>query len=214
MSSREFTPTRCCFLSRRPIFELWDTNMSISARLRAVLASTCVFFASLALPGCQTIPADAPATVAAVDLEQYVGLWYEIASYPVFFNKDLTGVTAEYTLLEDGKVGVFNRGFKGALDGPESNIEGAARVVDTTTKSKLAVRFNQFPTNLFEGQYWIVVLDDEYQYAAVSDPRRSTLFILSRTPQMDDTTYQSILNELVANGFDTDKLKLTVQPEI
>jgi len=158
-----------------------------------------------------SIPANAPATVAQVDLAQYAGLWYEVASYPVFFNKGLTGVTAEYGVLPDGRVSVFNRGFKEALDGPESTIRGKARVVDTVTNSKLAVRFDQFPVNFFEGQYWIVVLDPAYQYAAVSDPQRSTLFILSRTPQMDDATYADILAELEANGFDLSKLKKTEQ---
>lgn len=168
---------------------------------------------TLACNGCACLATNPPATVASVDIERYVGLWYEIASYPVFFNKDLTGVTATYARLDDGRVSVFNRGFKGALDGPESTIRGKARVTDTTTNSKLAVRFDQFPTNLFEGQYWIVVLDPDYEYAAVSDPQRSTLFILSRTPKLDDETYEEILAQLAANGFDTAKLKRTLQPE-
>ena len=84
-------------------------------------------------------------------------------------------------------------------------------MVDTATNSKLAVRFDQFPANLFEGRYWIVVLDPDYQFAAVSDPQRSTLFVLSRTPQMDDATYADILSQLEANGFDLSKLKKTEQ---
>jgi apolipoprotein D and lipocalin family protein len=177
---------------------------------RAVALATIM----LSLGGCAILgpPKDAPTTVSSVDLERYVGKWYEIASFPAFFNRGLTGVTAEYAILPDGKVSVFNRGFKEALDGPESNISGKARVVDTVTKSKLAVRFDQFPTNLFEGQYWIVVLDPDYQYAAVSDPQRSTLFVLSRTPQMDDAVYETILDELTANGFDISKLNRTPQP--
>lgn len=165
------------------------------------------------LSGCMSIPANAPATVPSVDLNRYTGLWYEIASYPVFFNRGLTGVTAEYGLLEDGRVSVFNRGFRDALDGPESNIRGKARVVDSSTNSKLAVRFDQFPNCLFEGSYWIVALDPNYQYAAVSDPQRFTLFILSRTPQMDDATYDLILGQLEENGFDLTKLRKTLQPE-
>lgn len=183
-----------------------------SSRLRAAFACSFVFVCLAPLSGCQLFVRNPPATVASVDLERYVGRWYEIASYPVFFNQGLTGVTATYALLPDGKVSVFNKGYKGALDGPESSIEGTARVVDTETKSKLAVRFNQFPNNLFEGQYWIVVLDEDYQYAAVSDPQRYTLFILSRTPQMDDATYASILSDLEANGFDISTLKKTEQP--
>lgn len=185
--------------------------MSILVRLRAAAACASIIFAAIAFSGCQMLAANPPETVDSVDLERYAGLWYEIASYPVFFNKNLTGVTAEYGIRPDGKVSVFNKGYKGALDGPESTIEGTARVVDPVTNSKLAVRFNQFPNNLFEGDYWIVVLDDDYQYAAVSDPRRFTLFVLSRTPQMDDATYASILSDLEANGFDVSTLKKTEQ---
>ena len=183
------------------------------SRTRNLFATVLIAGAALFTSGCNTIPDDAPETVPSVDLTRYVGLWYEIASYPVFFNRGLTGVTAEYALLEDGRVSVFNRGFRDSLDGAESNIEGKARVVDTETNSKLAVRFNQFPTNLFEGSYWIVVLDENYTYAAVSDPQRNTLFILSRTPQMDDATYNLIVEQLQQNGFDTEKLKKTLQPQ-
>lgn len=161
--------------------------------------------------GCMSVPADAPETVSQVELPRYAGRWYEIASYPVFFNRGLTGVTAEYGVLPDGRVSVLNRGFKDALDGPESSIQGKARVVDPNTNSKLAVRFDQFPNNLFEGDYWIVVLDPDYQFAAVSDPRRYTLFILSRTPQMEESTYDNILGQLESNGFDLSKLKKTEQ---
>jgi len=140
-----------------------------------------------------------------------VGTWYEIASFPTFFNQGLTGVTATYGLIDANTVSVFNRGFKGSLTGTESNISGKATVVDKTTNSKLEVRFDEFPVSLFPGQYWIVLLDSDYQYAAVSDPARSTLFILSRTPALDADTYASILAQLQANGFDTSKLHLTPQ---
>lgn len=161
-----------------------------------------------ALAGCPP----GPTTVPEVDLARYVGKWYEIASYEVFFNRGLTGVTAEYALLPDGKVSVFNRGFEDSLDGPESSIKGTARVVDKATNSKLAVRFDQPFGALFEGRYWIVDLDAEnYQWAVVSDPRRFTLFILSRTPQMDPGTLAPILERLAAQKFDLDKLNFTPQ---
>lgn len=161
------------------------------------------------LPGCPP----APQTVPYVDLTRYVGLWYEIASYEVFFNRGLVGVTAEYALLPNGKISVKNRGFQDSLDGPEDSIEGTARVVDSLTNAKLAVRFNQPFGALFEGDYWIVDLDTEnYDWAVVSDPTRFTLFILSRTPQLDDETLQPILERLAEQGFDLDKLNFTEQP--
>ncbi len=164
-----------------------------------------------ALAGCPP----PPETVPYVDLSRYVGKWFEIASYEVFFNEGLTGVTAEYGILPDGKISVKNRGFAGSLDGPEDSIEGKARVVDKTTNAKLAVRFNQPFGALFEGSYWIVDLDAEnYEWAVVSDPTRFTLFILSRTPQMDDATLDPILERLADQGFDLDKLNFTPQPAL
>jgi len=164
----------------------------------------------LVATGCQT-SGPPPKTVDSVSLERYVGRWYEIASYPVFFNRGLVGVTADYGLLEDGRVSVLNTGFKDTLDGKRETISGAARVVDSATNSKLAVRFDRFPNNLFEGSYWIVALDDDYEYAAVSDSRRFTLFVLSRTPQMEEAVYEEILSQLAENGFDTAKLRRTEQ---
>lgn len=183
-------------------------------RLAPFWGRVCVgFVLSLALTGCAGLRGGTPPeTVPAVDLSRYVGTWYEIASYPQFFNRSLVATTATYALLEDGRVSVFNRGLRNSFDGAESTILGKARVVDTATNSKLAVRFDEFPVNLFEGKYWIVLLEDDYQWAVVSDPARSTLFILSRTAHLDDAVYTDILEQLRAKGFDTDKLHVTPQP--
>ena len=172
----------------------------------ALIIALCVVF----LWGC---PASSPPdTVASVDLARYVGKWYEIAKYSQLFELGLVGVTAEYALENDGTVSVTNRGFMGKLDGPESDIHGVATVVDATTNAKLSVRFNLFPASLFPGDYWIVELGQDYEYAVVSDPKRATLWILSRTPQMDATVYDGIIASLNDKGFDTTKLELTPQP--
>ena len=151
-----------------------------------------------------------PPTVAYVDIERYMGRWPEIASNPVFFNEDLVGVTAEYTLRDDGTVRVVNRGHVGTLDGPEESIEGTARVVDTETNSKLAVSFFPLLGRLTEGKYWIVVLDDEnYQYAAVTDNRQNTLFILYREPAMPRELYEDMVARLEAIEVDISRLRVT-----
>jgi len=157
-------------------------------------------------------PSNPPETAAFVDLERYVGKWYEIARFPVFFENGLTGVTAEYALQSDGTVRLTNRGMRGALDGPESTIQGVAKVVDTETNSKLSVRFDPFPVSLFPADYWIIEVGQDYEYAVVSNPTRSILWILSRTPQMDQTLYDDVVEHLGAEGFDTAKLELTPQP--
>lgn len=147
--------------------------------------------------------------VEFVDLNRYAGLWYEIAKYPVFFEAGCVGVTAEYTPRDDGRITVVNTCREGTLDGPESRIEGVARVVDPETNAKLAVRF----FGPFEGNYWIIDLDTEdYQWAVVGEPTRNTLWILSRTPQMDQAIYDDIVSRLPAKDYDPQRLELMLQP--
>lgn len=162
---------------------------------------------SLLLGGCKTVP-----VVPSVDIERYMGLWYQISAYETSFNEGLVGVTAEYTLLADGSVQVYNKGNLNTLDGPLDEILGNAVVVDEKTNAKLKVTFPGVP-NFPWANYLIVVLDAEnYQYAVVTDPLRYTLFVLSRTPQMDAELYGSILQQLRDLGLNTDKLVLTEQP--
>ena len=145
--------------------------------------------------------------VENVDLARYAGTWYEIARYPNGFEEGCTGVTAEYTVREDGTVRVVNTCRESTLDGPVWQIEGFAESADATTNAKLTVYFF-FP---FGAPYWIIELDEDYQYAVVGEPSRSFLWILSRTPTLDAATYQSILDGLPAQGYDPGRLELTPQ---
>jgi apolipoprotein D and lipocalin family protein len=148
-------------------------------------------------------------TVEKVDLSRYLGTWYEIASFPQSFQEGCTGTTANYTLRDDGEIEVLNRCFKGALDGEEDSAEGRARVVDEKTNAKLEVSFFR----PFWGAYWIIDLGESYEYAVVGHPSRDYLWILSRTPQMDETLYQSIIRRLEKEKlYPLDRLQRTVQP--
>lgn len=160
----------------------------------------------LVLSGCKAVQ-----TVSYVDIQRYMGTWYQISAYETSFNKGLVGVTADYTLLEDGSVQVYNKGYLNTLDGPLDEITGNAVVVDKTTNARLKVSFPGVPNFPF-ANYLIVILDESYDYAVVSDPFRFTLFVLSRTPQMDPVVYQQILAELKTQGFNTDRLLPTLQP--
>lgn len=163
---------------------------------------------AIMLSGCRIVE-----TVPFVDIPRYMGLWYQISANEVSFNEGLVGVTADYTLLEDGSVEVFNRGFLNTLDGEVSEITGNATIWDEETNSKLKVVFPGAP-DLPYPNYLIIVLDDiDYQYAVVTDPFEYTLFVLSRTPQMSENTYAMILGEIEALGVDTSDLLLTPQPE-
>ena len=151
-------------------------------------------------------------TVDYVDVPRYMGLWYQIASNPTEFSGDLVGVTAEYSLREDGVVDVKNSGFLGSFAGPLIQIEGEAVVFDTETNASLIVNFPGQPQST-EPNYLIVILDEiDYQYAVVTNPMGESLFILNRSPQMDEDLYQNILSHLEAVGIDTSLLVLTPQP--
>ena len=154
-----------------------------------------------------------PETVEFVDLESYAGLWYEFARYDTPFDEDAVGVTAEYTLNDDGTVQVLNEGFVGGLDGTPTSIEGVARLVDTETNAKLAVTFDRPDIAGIEFDYWIIELDEDYEWAVVTNETRFVLYILSRTPALEDTIYEDLLYRVVKKGFDADRLELTSQLE-
>ncbi len=147
------------------------------------------------------------ATVARVEIERYMGTWYEIAKLPQRFEKGLVGVTATYSLLPDGKVRVLNKGYRQSFDGKTKTAEGRAVVVDTKTNAKLKVSFF-WP---FTGDYWILELGKDYEYAAVGEESRKYLWILSRTPKMDEATYNDLVERLRAKGFDVSRLEKNPQ---
>lgn len=151
-----------------------------------------------AIAGC--VPANpSVTTVPAVDISRYAGLWYEISSVKQFFSLGLVNTTATYTVRPDGAVGVFNRGRYFGPNGPESSIQGAAVPVDATN-ARLNVGFGATPSNQGMGNYWIIDLDPDYQWAAVSDPSGTSFFLLSRTKTMDPTLKAEILDRAEAMG--------------
>jgi apolipoprotein D and lipocalin family protein len=146
--------------------------------------------------------------VPHVDFQKYLGTWYEIATIPQRFQKGCVGVTAEYSLRKDGDIDVINTCRQGTLDGKVRTARGKAWVVDGTTNAKLKVRFF-WP---FSGAYWVIGLDADYQWAIVGHPGRNYLWILSRTPLMDDGLYNELLKLIAAKGYDLSKIKRTLQP--
>ena len=147
-------------------------------------------------------------TVAHVDLNHYVGTWYDIASFPQRFQAGCTGSTATYTIRSDGDIDVVNRCRKNSLEGEEKVATGRARVIDRTTNAKLKVSFF-WP---FWGDYWIIDLGPDYEYAVVGHPSRDYLWILSRTPTMEAAVYDGIVERLKAQGYEVQRLNRTLQP--
>ena len=145
--------------------------------------------------------------VQSVDLSRYVGRWYEISRFPNGFQKKCADmVTANYTMRADGKIEVVNRCRKAS--GEYATAKGKAKIVDKKTNAKLKVTFF-WP---FYGDYWILDLGPNYEYAVVGEPGRKYLWILSRSPQMDEALYQQILQKMAAQGFNTELMIRTSQP--
>jgi len=172
---------------------------------------TLAVFSLTLLLGCGAMHAKSLpqlSVVPNVDIDRYLGTWYEIARYPNRFQKECVAVTADYSLRDDGKIRVVNACRKGGLDGPVKRIEGKAWVADRATNAKLKVQFF-WP---FRGAYWIIDLGKDYEYAVVGHPSRKYLWILSRTPKMMPDIYEAILQRLVKQGYDPSRLQRTPQP--
>lgn len=141
------------------------------------------------------------ATVPHVDLSEYLGRWYEIAHYPARFErKRVVNAMANYRQRSDGKIDVLNTCRR--EDGSVKKTKGIAKIEDPNTNAKLKVTFF-WP---FSGDYWILDLAPDYSYAAVGEPTQRNLWILSRTPQMDEVTYVSLGRRLRQLGYDPARL--------
>jgi apolipoprotein D and lipocalin family protein len=176
-------------------------------------ALAVVLLGSLAVTGCAattTARLHLPPlqTVSHVELERYLGTWYEIAAIPQWFERGCTATTATYALRPDGQIDVLNRCRKGSIDGSEKVARGRAKVVDRVTNAKLEVSFFR----PFWGDYWIIDLGSGYEYAVVGDPGRDYLWILSRTPTLDGAVYDGLLGRLREQGYEVDRLVRTQQP--
>ena len=136
-------------------------------------------------------------TVKSVDLNRYLGSWFEIAKYDHYFERDLDYAMARYTLRDDGKIDVLNTGIK---DGRAKDAKGIAKTTDVP--GLLRVSF----FGPFFGDYRIMMLDEDYQYVLVGGSTDKYLWILARTPQLDDATLSLILAEADRRGYDTSKL--------
>ena len=148
-------------------------------------------------------------TVAHLDLKRYLGKWYEIARFPNSFEKDLVGVTATYSMRRDGKIKVVNQGYKGTLNGKLSRSVGKAKIPDPNHPARLKVSFFLF----FYGDYYVLELDEDYQYAMIGSSSPNYFWILSRSPQMDEEVYQMLLEKARGRGYDLSTLIKVKQVE-
>ncbi len=152
-----------------------------------------------------------PVTVDSVDLNKYVGLWYEIAKLPNRFQKSCArNTTARYKLRDDHKIEVINKCIE--EDGDTNEVEGIAKIVDSKTNAKLEVSFVRIlGIQLFWGDYWIIGLDKDYRYAVVGTPSRKYGWILSRTPNLSTEDMNTIFNILRSQGYEPKDFVMTQQ---
>lgn len=163
----------------------------------------------------QSVGGGAVQAIPELDVDRYMGTWFEIAKFPNFFQRKCASDTqATYSKRADGRIDVLNSCK--TIDGVVETARGLARpdTMAPLLPSKLQVRFapawlSWLP--LVWGRYWVVILDPDYRYAVVSEPRRKYLWILARSAQMDDAQYKEIVERIAAQGFDTSRLVRTVQ---
>ncbi len=161
----------------------------------------CILYSAflMLLAGCGAVKQPAIPAVAGFDVHRYLGKWYEIARLPNYFEKDLQHVTAEYSLLPDGRLRVVNSGIK---NGKVSRISGIARFAGPADVGDLQVSFFR----PFYGAYRIIRLTPDYSVACVMGNNTSLAWILARTPVPPTEEIQQAVNFLQKNGFPVEKL--------
>ncbi|CUH53204.1 lipocalin family protein [Shimia marina] len=148
--------------------------------------------------------------VETLDLERYLGCWHEIARFPNRFEKGCEGVTAEYSLREDGNISVLNSCREGAPDGPLSTAEGKAWVVEGGQLKVTFVPWLPFA----RGDYWVLWIDEAYSVVAIGNPAGRTGWILARDPVISESQRAAAEAALAQNGYDIDKLYDVAQPPL
>jgi apolipoprotein D and lipocalin family protein len=150
-----------------------------------------------------------PEPARPVDLERYLGGWYEIGRYDSQFERGCEGVTADYSFRSDGLIRVLNTCRVGSPTGRARSIEGKARVVRGSGNAKLKVSFFQ---SLFIGNYWILDHADDYSWSIVGEPTGKYLWLLSRVPTPSEEVSKGLLARAAELGYDTDMIRMTRQP--
>jgi apolipoprotein D and lipocalin family protein len=192
------------------MFNIFCINIArVYENLHATIYRLFALCASCLLFACTSVP-EGVKPVSGFDAQKYIGKWYEVARFDHSFERGLEQVTAEYSFRDDGGINVINRGYNVA-DGEWEEAVGKAYFVGERDVGHLKVSF----FGPFYASYVIMNLDkNNYSYSLVTGPDREYLWILSRTPKMDEEVYKSLLSEARQRGFDVSKLIKVKQTEI
>lgn len=210
--ARKREPGACCAKTENePMTLLKHLNNKRALLGFAVLTAVLAVPMTAALPANAQSPAPlAPlATVPGVDLDRYMGRWYELARFPNRFQSDCIGpATADYQLRPGGTVQVTNRCPQAG--GKTDEAIGEARRIGPAGSAKLEVRFAPVWLSWLPfvwGDYWVIDIDPAYQLAAVSEPNREYLWVLARQPQVDAAAWDALMSRLREKGFDLSRLQ-------
>jgi apolipoprotein D and lipocalin family protein len=194
------------------------TNTKTHPLSRSLIAALCFSFTAwLTLAPAQAQSTEVPPApleaIASLDVARYMGTWYEVAKYPNWFQKRcIANTSASYAVQPNGMLQVLNRCQK--EDGSMSEALGAAKQVGDANSPKLEVRFAPAWLSFLPfvwGNYWVIDLDPQYQLAAVSEPSRKYLWILSRTQTVEPKAYEALLQRLKQKGFNLDAIEISKQ---
>ncbi len=183
---------RCCWMR--------TTTKALAGAAAVAATGLAAFAASRLLARHPRGNAKVPEPAKPVDLERYLGHWHEIARYEQRFERGCQSATADYTLLPDGRVDVFNRCSR--RNARARQARGVARVVDAATNAKLKVRF----FGPFEGDYWVLDRADDYSWSIVGEPSGRYLWILARDPHPSAEQLDSLVARAADLGYDTSML--------
>jgi apolipoprotein D and lipocalin family protein len=140
--------------------------------------------------------------VKSFDIQRYLGTWYEVARLPHSFENGLEKVTATYSIRDDGKIAVLNKGFNTAK-GEWKDALGKARMKEHGAGALLEVSFFW----IFYADYKVIELDTvNYSYAMVTSSSKDYFWILSRTPHLDDSIYDRLIQKASGWGFNISKI--------
>jgi len=197
------------------------TNTKTHPLSRSLIAALCFSFTAwLTLASAQVQSTEIPPApleaIASLDVPRYMGTWYEVAKYPNWFQKRcIANTSATYALQLNGMLQVLNRCQK--EDGSMSEALGAAKQVGEANSPKLEVRFAPAWLSFLPfvwGNYWVIDLDPQYQLAAVSEPSRKYLWILSRSKTVEPKAYEALLQRLKQKGFNLDAIEISKQTTV
>jgi apolipoprotein D and lipocalin family protein len=176
------------------------------------------YFAALALlaftQGCSTLQkgpvgnATVPQPAKPIEINRYLGTWYELARYEAGFQKDCEAVTANYSLTSTTEIKVVNSCRKGSLDGKAQEAVGKAKIVKGSSNAKLRVSF----FGPFYGDYWVLDRADDYSWAIIGEPSGRYLWLLHRKASPGASTLDAMIAKAKAFGYDTNLLRITKQP--